>query len=203
MSDKEWLILEWIEDNLIDRNLFFLSFYRFLVILLVDLHSIDLSGYSLNLKEYFLDCWNYIDFNRISPGWLKLHHYFQNQEQPRKSKKVISHLDVHLNNILILNNKFLKLIDWEYAVDCDLCFDLSFLFLNNSFDREMEIKFLKRYCFLSNICESFNEMYSRIISWKPWVNYTRMMWYEVRWMQTKNVKYLKLSKSIRKIFNLN
>lgn len=183
--------------------MFFSNFYNYLVVLLVDLHSISLSGYFLDLKKYFLDCWNYIDFNRVSPSWLRLHHFFQKIEQPRKSKKVISHLDIHLNNIFFFENKLLKLIDWEYAIDCDLCFDLSFMFVNNDFNRRMEKKFLRKYCFLNNISNNFDKMYQNINSWKPWVNYTRMMWYEVRWMQTKNIEYLKLSESIRKKFSLN
>lgn len=202
LVNKEWLILEWCKGNLIDKNLFYSKFYKLLVFLLSDLHYSGLSGYSLDLKKYFLICWNYIDYNRVSPVWLKLHHFFQKSKQPKNTKKVISHLDIHLDNVFLLDNRFLKLVDWEYAIDCDLCFDFAFLFLNNNFSKKMEKKFFKQYCLLNNIIDDFNNLYKIINLWKPWVYYAIMMWYEVRWMQTKEVKYLNLSEPIKKVFNL-
>lgn len=201
---KDWLLIEWIDGRIFNKNID--SFWKFcnqLAKVYSELHSLILSGYSLKIKKYLSNCWFLIDTKRSSPLWLKLHRFFQNLRQPNPTKTVLSHLDVHINNILLTKSGVLKLLDWEYSFDCDLAFDLASLFLNNNWDTKKEVFFLKSYCLNKSSYRNLANLNKKILMWKPWVNYMNMMWYEIRWNQTKNEKYLKLSYPIRKNFNLN
>lgn len=56
---------------------------------------------------------------------------------------------------------------------------------------------LHHYCQQQPAYKDFNKLKLQIALWLPWVNYMRMMWYEVRWMQTKDSQYLALAQPIR------
>lgn len=109
--------------------------------ILASLHSYPLSGYSLPLKQHLASYWYQIDRRRLSPYWLNLHHFFQYACQPKTSKKVLAHLDIHSGNVLLADNGILKLLDWEYATDCDLAFALATLFATNDWDKMAKTNF--------------------------------------------------------------
>lgn len=202
-KNRDWLLIEWISGKSIRNNLnSFWKISKKLGNILVKLHSVGLSGYSLELKRYFFNCFFLVDLNRLSFSWLKLHRFFQNSRQPKIIKTAIAHLDIHSGNILLTNTGILKLLDWEYSLDCDIAFDLASLFLNNNWSKDLEKHFLKIYCDIDFSYKDFFVLEKRILMWKPWVNYMRLLWYEVQWNKTKNEEYLKLSYSIRKFFNL-
>ncbi|WGL97294.1 phosphotransferase [Arsenophonus sp. aPb] len=197
-ADNDWLLLEWLAGEVvIDTDTSLQELYQPLGRILASLHSYPLSGYSLPLKQHLASYWYQIDRRRLSPDWLNLHHFFQYTRQPKTSKKVLAHLDIHNGNVLLANNGVLKLLDWEYAADCDLAFALATLFATNDWDKNAQHQFLHYYCQQPHAYKDFYILNQLIASWLPWVNYMRMMWYEVRWMQTKNPQYLALAQPIR------
>lgn len=197
-ANNDWLILEWLTAEVVnDTDTSLQELYQPLGHILASLHSYPLSGYSLPLKQHLASYWYQIDRRRLSPYWLNLHHFFQYACQPKTSKKVLAHLDIHSGNVLLADNGILKLLDWEYATDCDLAFALATLFATNDWDKNGQNQFLHHYCQQQPAYKDFNKLKLQIALWLPWVNYMRMMWYEVRWMQTKDSQYLALAQPIR------
>lgn len=197
------LLLEWIHGISYNNKKNFSEYELcdLLSYILYRLHLYHSSGYFINLKKYFKICWNYIDFNRVTPSLLRLHKFFQKSSQPRTINVVLSNIDINLNNILISNDGILKLLDWEYSFDCDVAFSLATLFVNNKWKQDIEDYFLIKYCrYYNNVC-FFSKLKRHILMWKPWVYYMLIIWYEVKWNKTKNKKYLKYSNSLRNIFD--
>lgn len=197
-ANNDWLLLEWLAGEVVTDTVSSLQeLYQLLSPTLASLHSYPLSGYSLHLKQHLASYWYQIDRRRLSPNWLSLHHFFQHVCQPKTNKKVLAHLDIHSGNVLLADNGILKLLDWEYAADCDLAFALATLFASNNWDKKAQNRFLLHYCQQQPAYKDFYKLNQQIVLWQPWVNYMRMMWYEIRWMQTKDPQYLALSQPIR------
>ncbi|MFS1539377.1 MAG: phosphotransferase [Candidatus Phlomobacter fragariae] len=202
-ANNDWLLLEWMEGKVVTDTAYSLfELYQPLSYILASLYSHPLSGYSLQLKQHLAGYWYQIDPQRLSPYWLNLHHFFQHSRQPKTSKKVLAHLDIHSGNVLLAKDGSLKLLDWEYAADCDLAFALATLFATNDWDKNAQNQFLQHYCQQTHAYNDFYKLTQQIVLWQPWVNYMRMMWYEVRWMQTKDPQYLALAQPIRTWLNL-
>lgn len=202
-ANNDWLLLEWMEGKAVtDTTYSLLELYQPLSRILASLHSSPLSGYTLHLKQHLASYWYQIDRRRLSANWLNLHHFFQHACQPKTSKKVLAHLDIHSGNVLLTDNETLRLLDWEYAADCDLAFALATLFATNSWDENEQSQFLQHYCQQLHAYNDFYKLNQQVLLWQPWVNYMRMMWYEVRWMQTKDPQYIALAQPIRIWFGL-
>lgn len=202
-ANNDWLLLEWLPGEVVTDSVTSLQeLYQPLGRILALLHSYPLSGYSLHLKQHLASYWYQIDRRRLSPNWLNLHHFFQHASTPKTSKKVLAHLDIHSGNVLFNDKSGLKLLDWEYAADCDLAFALKMLFTSNNWDKKTQNHFLYYYCQQQAAYKDFYKLNQQIVLWKPWVNYMRMMWYEVRWMQTQDPQYLVLAYPIRTWFSL-
>lgn len=160
-ADNDWLLCKAV----IDTAYSLLELYQPLSRILASLHSSPLSGYSLHLKQHLASYWYQIDRRRLSANWLNLHHFFQHACQPKTSKKVLAHLDIHSGNVLLTDNGTLRLLDWEYAADCDLAFALATLFATNSWEENVQSQFLQHYCQQLHAYNDFYKLNQQVLLW--------------------------------------
>ncbi|WP_262499946.1 thiamine kinase [Photorhabdus heterorhabditis] len=200
--DRHWLLLEWLPGHVIGQDEFSQpDFLQKLAALLVTLHHQPLFGYPLQLRHQLESQWLQIDKARLTPGWLRLHKYFISSPTPSILKLSPVHMDVHCGN-LINTHQGLKLIDWEYAADTDIGFALATLFRTNHWDKPQQQMFLNYYCGQPSGYLDRTLLERQIKRWQPWVDYMILMWFEVRWKQSRDRQFLELAQQLRLSFGL-
>ncbi|OKP05640.1 hypothetical protein Xedl_00121 [Xenorhabdus eapokensis] len=198
-----WLLLEWFTGTKVKPGtLNQPALQQPLAQTLAILHSHSPLGYPLQLKKQIAFQWQQIDRRRLSPRWLRLHKSFMAARLPTVLKIAPAHMDVHSDNLL-LTEKGLKLIDWEYAADIDIGFSLAVLFKGNQWDEVQQNTFLDYYCTQASGYSDIQLLQQQIKRWEPWVIYMMLMWYEVRWQQTRDQQFLSLAHPLRQAFNLS
>ncbi|QTL41308.1 phosphotransferase [Xenorhabdus budapestensis] len=199
---SDWLLLEWLSGTKVTAEAFGLpSFQQSLAQIVANLHHHSPLGYSLQLKQQIASQWQQIDNQRLSPDWLRLHKLFMTAKMPVPLKIAPAHMDIHPDNLL-MTSEGLKLIDWEYATDVDIGFSLATLFKGNQWDEIQQKTFLNYYCTYASGYIDIVLLEQKIKQWEPWVRYMMLMWYEVRWQQTKELQFSALAHSLRLSFNL-
>ncbi|WP_426577647.1 phosphotransferase [Xenorhabdus stockiae] len=198
----DWLLLEWLKGTKITAEEFGLpTFQQSLANTIAILHNQTPLGYAFQLKQQLASQWQYIDNLRLSPDWLRLHKFFISAKMPAPLKIAPAHMDIHPDN-LIMTSEGLKLIDWEYAADVDIGFSLAGLFEGNQWNEMQQKFFLNYYCTDASGYSDIVLLQQKIRQWKPWVRYMMLMWYEVRWQQTKDPQFLALAYPLRLGFKL-
>ncbi|MDC9592243.1 phosphotransferase [Xenorhabdus sp. IM139775] len=198
-----WLLLEWLTGTKVKPDtLCQPALQQLLAQTLAILHSRPPLGYPLQLKKQLAFQWQRIDRKRLSPDWLRLHKFFMATREPTALKVAPAHMDVHPDNLLI-TEEGLKLIDWEYAADVDIGLSLAVLFKGNQWDAIQQKTFLNYYCTQTSGYSDTRLLQRQIQRWEPWVNYMMLMWYEVRWQQTREQAFLLLAHPLRQIFKLS
>ncbi|WP_220665168.1 phosphotransferase [Sodalis sp. CWE] len=196
------LLLDWIYgESIKELDWQSITIVSKLATALASLHQRRCCGYPINLLERYIHYWQNSDPSRRSPAWLKLQHHFLNQNQPKVLRRAFLHMDVHRKNVLKKKSGSLVLIDWEYAGDGDIALELSMFFCNNNFSTEARECFLRGYTKKLHGIE-FNKLSQQIKKWTPWVKYLILLWYEVRWQQTKNPNFIVMAEPLRYYFNL-
>ncbi|WP_319939296.1 phosphotransferase [Xenorhabdus littoralis] len=202
VMSEGWLLLEWFRGTKIDPDTFNSSvLQQSLAQIITILHNQPQLGYPLKLKQQFASQWQQIDRRRLSPRWLRLHKFFMATRMPTALKIAPAHMDIHPDNLL-MTEEGLKLIDWEYAADVDIGFSLAVLFEGNQWDEIQQQAFLDYYCIRTSGYSDIRRLQQQIKRWKPWVSYVMLMWYEVRWQQTKEPQFLLLAHPLRNAFKL-
>lgn len=197
-----WLLLEWLTGAKVKPDTLGQSaLQQPLAQLLALLHNHSPLGYPFQLKKQIAFQWQQIDRKRLSPRWLRLHKFFITSRMPTALKIAPAHMDVHPDNLL-MTEKGLKLIDWEYAADVDIGFSLAVLFKGNQWDEVQQKTFLDYYCTQASGYSDIHLLQQQIKQWEPWVSYMMLMWYEVRWQQTREQQFLSLAHPLRQAFNL-
>ncbi|MBD1226280.1 phosphotransferase [Xenorhabdus griffiniae] len=197
-----WLLLEWLTGAKVKpETLGQSALQQPLAQLLALLHNYSPLGYPFQLKKQIAFQWQQIDRKRLSPRWLRLHKFFITRRMPAALKIAPAHMDVHPDNLL-MTEKGLKLIDWEYAADVDIGFSLAVLFKGNQWDEVQQKTFLEYYCAQASGYSDIHLLQQQIKRWEPWVSYMMLMWYEVRWQQTREQQFLSLVHPLRQAFNL-
>ncbi|MBE8595406.1 phosphotransferase [Xenorhabdus sp. BG5] len=198
-----WLLLEWIMGTKVTPDTLSQPILQQgLAQTLAILHSHSPLGYPLQLRKQIAVQWQQIDRKRLSPRWLRLHKFFMATRLPTALKIAPAHMDVHSDNLL-MTEKGLKLIDWEYAADVDIGFSLAVLFKGNQWDEAQQKAFLDYYCTQASGYSDIHLLQQQIKRWEPWVSYMMLMWYEVRWQQTRDQQFLSLAHPLRQAFNLS
>ncbi|WP_261821498.1 phosphotransferase [Pragia fontium] len=193
---NQWLISGWIDGQLMDKATWISADGRsMLADSLVKLHRQPTVGFSLDLHQRFIRYWQSIDRHRITPNWLRLHQSMLRSPCPRPLKLAPTHLDLHPDNIVLTVNGPV-LIDWEYAIDADIAFELAALFDGNRWDQAAETDFLQHYIRAGGY-EDLETLARQVALWKPYTHYLMLMWYETRWQQTRNPLYLEASDLLR------
>ncbi|MBJ7221108.1 MULTISPECIES: phosphotransferase [unclassified Brenneria] len=195
--DGRWLIVEWAAGRAATAAEFFdLLCNGDLARYLVRIHQRPRSGCPLALKPLFARHWQQMDGRRRSPSLLRLHQHFQREALPRMLAVAPLHLDIHAENLLLADGKMM-LIDWEYAADGDIALELAFIFRANQLDPETQRRFLHTYR-QQRPGFSIACLQQHTAQWLPWVDYLALMWYEVRWRQTGQDRFLRALAPLRR-----
>ncbi|CUR53793.1 Thiamine kinase [Serratia symbiotica] len=198
--NNHWIIIEWIYGKEVTSKIFnSLNFSHKLALIISQLHQQPLSGYYFNFKKQLLIYWNLLDKKRLTPAWLNCQKYFLKISLPTPLKLAPLHMDIHPGNIIFSLNG-LKLIDWEYAMDGDIALEIAILFRINNWTFKQCDYFLKYYTQYSYLNQF--TLYNQIRNWLLWVDYLILMWFEVRWNQSGDIKYLYLSEPFHRSFCL-
>ncbi|MDQ7047814.1 MAG: choline/ethanolamine kinase family protein [Sulfurovum sp.] len=102
-----------------------------LAIILKKLHKIQLRETPINLQKSFIS-----QSKEVKKAFQTIQGY--------KVENVLCHNDLNLKNILV-NNKRIKLIDWEFATVNDRYFDLACVCMECDLNKKDEAYFLRRY----------------------------------------------------------
>ncbi|WP_226893909.1 phosphotransferase [Proteus sp. FME41] len=206
---KEWFFLYWLPGKHLTHQSLFSTYLKPLAEKIATLHQQTPLGFPLNLNHELSVYWQGIDKKRLSARWLGLQQYFLRQPRCNLIKYAPAHMDLHVENIL-LGNSGIKFIDWEYAADIDTADSLMTFFATNQLNEIQQNTFLDYYC--SYHCHytqskeisfySIEELRERILSREPFIFYMMLMWYEVRWQQTKDESFLIMSEPLRHYFSL-
>ncbi|MDX7985780.1 LPS biosynthesis choline kinase [Xenorhabdus sp. 12] len=200
--NERWLLLKWVTgEKVISTTLSQPALLQSLAQTISVLHRHPPMGYPLKLKQQIASQWQQIDRNRLSPSWLHLHKLFMTARMPAALKIAPDHMDIHSDNLLI-TDKGIKLIDWEYAADVDIGLSLAVLFNGNQWDEIQQQTFLNYYCIQASGYSDIQRLQQQIKRWEPWVRYMMLMWYEVRWQQTREQQFLSLVAPLRHSFKL-
>jgi thiamine kinase len=193
---REWLLVEWLPGKVLSTEQFTAEAGNGeLAALVALLHRQRPSGYPLDLRQQFERYWQAIDRRHLSPRWLHLQRDFLRQKPPVALKVAPLHMDIHAGNLL-RSPHGLQLIDWEYAADGDIALELAALFRGNCWSMSQQQVFLRDYCQNSaNI--SPVTLQRQIARWTPWVDYLMLLWFEVRWQQTKDTRYTEWAAPLR------
>jgi thiamine kinase len=97
-------------------------------------------------------------------------------------------MDIHAGNVLSTPDG-LRLIDWEYAANADIALELAAIIRGNDWNAQQQNAFIGEYVDAGGYQEIFL-LQQRVKRWIPWVDYLMLMWFEVRWQQTGESKYL-------------
>ncbi|MEH2920836.1 thiamine kinase [Samsonia erythrinae] len=192
-----WLIVEWVPGRSATPDEFLMMLANGEIArMLSQLHSLPRCGYTLDLKALLSRHWQRMDPCRRSPALLRAHHYFQRTALPKPLALSPLHLDVHAENVLLVPQGT-KLIDWEYAVDGDIAFELAFIIRASQMESRAQTRFLQDY----QRCRrafSISSLQQRVTQWFPWVDYLVLMWCEVRWHQTRDPEFLASIPALRR-----
>lgn len=198
---KRWLLIEWISGQTLDITGWrFILDQGLLAKRLTELHQYRRYGYPINLKIQFIILWQKLDSKRKTPKLLRLQHYFLRSIPPNPIFISPLHMDIHAGNMLFCKNDNLVFIDWEYAGDGDVALDLAMLFRSNNLSVEDQEKFLYKYLFYIPL--SKKKLLHNITVWRPWVDYIILMWYEIRWKNTKDVIFKSIATKLQENFFL-
>ncbi|PWC14178.1 thiamine kinase [Brenneria roseae subsp. americana] len=199
---RDWLIIEWVPGRIATADEFSALLTRgALAGCLSRIHQQPCSGYPLDLRTLFSRHWQQMDPRRRSPALLRWHQHFQRLPLPAWFAYAPLHLDVHADNVLLTSNGMM-LIDWEYASDGDIAFEMAFIFRANQMDTPAQINFLETYQ-RHRPGFSVERLYRHVVLWLPWVDYLVLMWFEVRWQQTRQDRFLQALPSLRRQLGLN
>ncbi|MCA6960510.1 thiamine kinase [Pectobacterium odoriferum] len=184
-----WLIVEWVPGRIATSDEFLMMLANGEVArLLSQLHRQPHSGHPIDLKVLFAQHWQLMDPRRRSPALLRAYHYFQRTALPTPLALAPLHLDVHAENLLITPQGTM-LIDWEYASDGDIAFELAFIVRASQMESLAQTHFLQSYQ-RHQRGFSVSRLQQQMMRWFPWVDYLVLMWFELRWQQTKNPEFL-------------
>ncbi|MCV9877706.1 thiamine kinase [Brenneria izbisi] len=199
---RGWLIIEWVPGRIATADEFAdLLANGALASILSRIHQQPCSGCPLELRALFARHWQQMDARRRSPALLRLHQHFQRSPWPTPLAYAPLHLDVHAENLLI-TEQGVMLIDWEYASDGDIAFEMAFIFRANQMDTPAQLDFLATYQrYRPGL--SARRLYRHVMQWLPWVDYLVLMWFEVRWRQTRQDRFLRALPALRRQLGLN
>ncbi|KFL01628.1 thiamine kinase [Serratia marcescens] len=200
-QNNQWLILEWLEGDVVTIAEFdALNQRGELAAMVATLHRRPLSGYRLDLRRQFLRYWQQLDTRRLTPAWLRLQRHFLRSALPRPLRLAPLHMDIHPGNLLA-TGEGLRLIDWEYAADGDVALDIAALFRSNGWSAERQQRFLQHYA--RQDYHDIARLQAQVRRWLPWVDYLMLLWFEVRWQQSGDVEFLRWGAALRRRFCLS
>ncbi|WP_304163123.1 phosphotransferase [Lonsdalea britannica] len=192
----QWLLVEWLDGSVATESQFAdLLCNGGLAARLAALHHQPRYGFPLPLKALLARHWQNMAPARRTPTLLRHLKRWLSQPLPPEFILAPLHLDVHPGN-LVQQAQNWRLIDWEYAADGDIALELAALFRANTISPERQQRFLAEYCRQwSGLSPQL--LSERVQQWLPWVDFLMLMWYEVRWQQTRQTIFLQAATPLR------
>ncbi|WP_413722433.1 phosphotransferase [Sodalis sp. RH23] len=200
----QWLLLEWLAGECLTPAGWQAAVAGGqLAAVLAQLHRGPRHGYPIALRARYAAYWQASDPARRCPAWLRLQQRFMRAKMPAPLCCAPLHMDIHPGNVLRAPDGGLRLIDWEYAGDGDIALELAALFRGNGLDEGLQADFLRAYqAGSSSPGYATAVLRRRIAAWAPWVDYLMLMWYEVRWRQTRQRHFLRHAAPLRRHLGL-
>ncbi|WP_369788530.1 phosphotransferase [Rouxiella sp. WC2420] len=191
-----WLVVNWIAGETLDEKHFFAAqSQQQLAALLAKLHRSQPCGETLDIKRRFADYWQLIDRRRLTPSWLHLHKRLLKQRLPRALKISLAHMDIHPQN-WVNSPEGIRLIDWEYAVSADIGLEFAALFSGNAYSKTQRYELLQAYAQQGGFGD-VARLEQQVRQWRLWLEYLMLMWFEVRWQQTADIRYASWAQPLR------
>ena len=161
---------EYIESNSDIKNISKNGINEYFLNLICELNSIDISKYrryvswknntefmKFQINNFYKAMKKNNDVNKLNEAKNQFKVIDTNMDNNRKLSLI--HGDLHLNNLLVNNNK-IYLIDWEMATIGDLAYELAIHFILMNYDEKEELDFinkLKIECDKDNLIHDINE----------------------------------------------
>lgn len=195
LYSSPWLLVDWLDGAPLAEDAFAGAAQDVLTQSLVKLHHLPLTGYRLDLQQQFAHYWQHIDRRRLTPAWLRLHKKMMRCRPPAPLRFSLVHMDIHAGNVLETPHG-LRLIDWEYAADGDIALELAAMVRSNGWNAVQRHALVQRYVDAGGY-RDLVLLQQQVNRWLPWVDYLMLMWFEVRWQQTGELKYCEWAQPLR------
>lgn len=193
---EPWLVVNWIAGETLETAHFFNRVsQQELAKLLANLHTARPYGETLDIKRRLAAYWQLIDRRRLTPAWLRMHQRLLKCRPPRAVKISVAHMDIHPQN-WVNSQQGVRLIDWEYAVSADIALEFAALFGGNAYSQAQRRELLQEYARRGGYAD-VARLERQIRRWQPWLEYLMLMWFEVRWQQTADRRYLRWAQPLR------
>ncbi len=193
----QWLLVDWLAGVTLSSDAWRDEVSRGgLARRLRQLHLCPRYGYPLDLRSRYAAYWQESDPGRRCPAWLRLHQRFMREKMPAALHIAPLHMDLHPGNVVRGVNGELLLIDWEYAADGDITLELAALIQGNGLDEGEQQALFAAYC-ATDTGYAPSLLQRRVAAWGPWIDYLMMMWYEARWGQTRQRRFVAASTPLR------
>ncbi|WP_328803060.1 phosphotransferase [Rouxiella aceris] len=193
---KPWLLLDWVEGETQSPALFFSQpTQQQLATMLATLHGVQPIGNALDIKRRLQAYWQAVDVRRLTPAWLRWHQRLIKRPLPQTLKLAIAHMDIHPDN-WVTSPRGERLIDWEYAAATDIALEFAALFRGNAYAPRQQRQLLQYYA----LCGGYRDiprLEQQIRRWQPWLDYLMLLWFEVRWQQTGELRYVQWAQPLR------
>ena len=194
---EPWLVVNWIDGETLTPPAFFIpASQQRLAAMLIRLHGLRPLGQTLDIKQRFESYWQSIDRRRITPAWLRHHKKMMRTTPPKTLKISVTHMDIHPQN-WVNSPQGARLIDWEYAIAADIALEFAALFAGNGFSARQQQDLLQCYARHGGY-HDISRLARQIRRWQPWLDYLMLMWFEVRWQQTADARYLDWAQPLRR-----
>lgn len=188
-----WLVCDWLDGRVPGG----LPPAQVLAALLARVHRNAWPQPRVDLRRQYEVYWQALDRRRITPAMLRLHRRMMRGPGPAVRQPVLLHMDVHPAN-LVETGAGWRLIDWEYAGGGDAALELAALARGNGWNDEQTREFTAHYCRCAGLAE--NAMLRQVNQWLPGIDYLMWLWYEVRWRQTGEACFTRLSAQVWRRF---
>ncbi|MGL5584534.1 MAG: phosphotransferase [Plesiomonas sp.] len=140
---------------------------------------------TFNIKQRLALYWQNISPQRKTPLLQQAYHTLSVQNTPRLQMPVLAHHDLHPAN-MVLTPTGLALIDWEYAAINALACEILLLCDANQFSAQQLQHFLQYYL---PDQKTKTLLFRDIERWRPWCHFLTLLWFEVRFQQTREPQY--------------
>lgn len=181
---SEWMLHQWltgVTPEQIDPQA--------LAPLLHRIHAGSLLGWRISLWPLLFSAWQQAEPARRHVRWLQALHRLARCGEPRPMRLAPLHMDVHCGN-LITTRRGLQLLDWEYAGDGDIALELAACSLTCDARDELVIVYAD-YARLP-----VKSLQAAVQRWHPWVQLLMASWYECRWQQTQEARFIHLADAV-------
>lgn len=177
-GNRHGIILPW-QDGEVISDAGFRAARPQVLALLQQLHQQPLTGYRLALLPLLWQYWQRCQ--QRQHRWLRQLQRLTRQGEPQPLRLAPLHMDVHPAN-LIQSAQGLHLIDWEYAADGDVAFELAAVCLS---DPQRQTCWLREYAERMQL--PLASLQHQVSRWQPWLHLLIASWYQLRAEQSGDV----------------